>query len=81
METRGAKKQELQEQISSMLALMEEMKTNQAEQAKHHEQQQTELLGELRMSTQRQADQLDRLRSMVHRWTRLLQTKPEWRNL
>ena len=61
METRGAKKQELQEQISSMLALMEEMKTNQAEQASHHEQQQTELLDEIRTSTQQQADQLDRL--------------------
>ena len=61
METRGAKKQELQEQISSMLALMEEMKTNQAEQASRHEQQQTELLDEMRTSTQQQADQLDRL--------------------
>ena len=61
METRGAKKLELQEQISSMLALMEEMKTNQTEQASRHEQQQTELLDEMRTSTQRQADQLDRL--------------------
>ena len=54
METRGAKKQELQEQISSMLALMEEMKTNQDEQASCHEQkqQQTELLDEMRTSTQ-----------------------------
>ena len=61
METRGAKKQELQEQISSVLSLMEEMKSSQAEQAKRHEQQQAELLDELRTSTQRQADQLDKL--------------------
>ena len=40
---------------------MEEMKSSQAEQAKHHGQQQAELLDELRTSTQRQANQLDRL--------------------
>ena len=48
-----------------MLALMEEMKTNPAEQPSHHEHQQTEMLDEMldemRTSTQRQADQLDRL--------------------
>ncbi len=61
METRGAKKQDLQEQISSMLALMQELKTNQDEQTTRHEQQQTELLSELRTSTKKQADQLTEL--------------------
>ena len=58
METRGAKKQDLQEQISSMLDLMKELKTKQDEQATRHEQQQTELLSELRTATTKQADQL-----------------------
>ena len=58
METRGAKKQDLQEQISSMLDLMKELKIKQDEQATRHEQQQTELLSELCTATKRQADQL-----------------------
>ena len=59
METRTTTK--LQEQISSILTLMEELKTNQQEQAERHEQQQTELLGELRTSSQQQSEQLAKL--------------------
>ena len=44
-----------------MLTLMEELKTNQREQTERHEQQQTELLGELRTSPQQQSEQLAKL--------------------
>ena len=62
MSTRGAaKQQELEEQFSSILAFMEELKANQHEQAKRHEERQTEILEELRTSTHRHEEQLARL--------------------
>ena len=62
METRSAtKQQELEEQIKSLAILMKELKAGQAEQATCQEEQQTKLFDELRISIQRQEQQLTRL--------------------
>lgn len=62
METRSAtKQQELEEQIKSLATLMKELKAGQAEQARRQEEQQTKLFDELRISIQRQEQQLTRL--------------------
>ena len=54
----AAKQQKLEEQMSSLLKFMEELKTSEAEQARLLEECQTVLLDELRTSSQRHEEQL-----------------------
>ena len=60
--TRSAtKQQELEEQMSSLLTLMQELKSNQTDQAECCEKHQAELLSELRTLNQRHEEQLTKL--------------------
>ena len=57
----AAKQQELEEQMSSLLTLMQELKSNQTDQAERYEERQAELLSELLTSNQRHEEQLTKL--------------------
>ena len=62
----AARQQQLEEQVATILNLMQEQGRNLAEQAQHSERRQTQLMHELQVQHQQQMDKMSQ--EYEHRW-------------